>query len=125
MAEERSDRGDALLALGDLYRLRERFADAIGAYDRALEHNPALSETDWSFFYRRGIALERNKQWDRAEADLKHALELNPDHAQLLNYLGYSWLDRGENLAEAQAMIEKAVSLQPQDGFIIDSLGWA
>jgi tetratricopeptide (TPR) repeat protein len=125
MAEERPDRSDPLIALGDLYRQEERFVEAIEAYDRAAERSPALLDSDWSFSYRRGIALERAKRWERAEADLRRAVELNPDHAHALNYLGYSWIDRGENLAQAQAMIEKAVSLMPEDGYIIDSLGWA
>ncbi|HET8726626.1 MAG TPA: tetratricopeptide repeat protein, partial [Alphaproteobacteria bacterium] len=125
MVQERPEHGDVYIALGDLHRRHERFEEAIAAYDEALEREPMLAETDWSFFYRRGIALERAREWQRAEADLQHAIELNPEHAHLLNYLGYSWIDRGENLVEAQAMIEKAVALMPEDGFIIDSLGWA
>jgi Flp pilus assembly protein TadD len=76
-------------------------------------------------FYDRGVALERAGQWDRAETDLKHALELKPEQPLVLNYLGYSWIDRGENLEEGLKMIEKAVELRPDDGYIVDSLGWA
>ena len=79
----------------------------------------------WSLFYSRGIALERSGQWQRAEADLLHALELKPDQPLVLNYLGYSWIDRGENLERGLKMIEKAVELRPEDGYIVDSLGWA
>ena len=64
-------------------------------------------------------------QWERAEADLQHALELKPDQPLVLNYLGYSWIDRGENLDRGMKMIEKAVELRPEDGYIVDSLGWA
>ncbi len=76
-------------------------------------------------FYQRGIAHERLKEWDQAEPNFKKALELYPDQPQVLNYLGYSWVDRGENLDEALLMIKKAVELRPQDGYIVDSLGWA
>ena len=79
----------------------------------------------WTLFYDRGVALERSGQWERAEADLLHALELKPDQPLVLNYLGYSWIDRGENLDRGMKMIEKAVELRPEDGYIVDSLGWA
>ena len=78
----------------------------------------------WSLYYSRGIALERSGQWKRAEADLEHALELKPDQPLVLNYLGYSWIDRGENLDRGLKMIQKAVELRPEDGYIVDSLGW-
>jgi nucleoid-associated protein YgaU len=73
----------------------------------------------------RGIAYERNKEWPKAEADFKRALELKPDQPQVLNYLGYSWVDQGMNLEPALKMIETAVAAAPNDGYIIDSLGWA
>ncbi|MGH6954092.1 MAG: tetratricopeptide repeat protein, partial [Alphaproteobacteria bacterium] len=78
----------------------------------------------WTLLYARGIALERSKQWPRAEADLLRALEFRPEQALVLNYLGYSWADRGENLERAREMIERAVALRPNDGYIVDSLGW-
>ena len=76
-------------------------------------------------FYDRGVALERAGQWPRAEGDLLHALDLKADQPLVLNYLGYSWVDRGENLDRGLKMIEKAVELRPEDGYIVDSLGWA
>src|SRR5205823_650632 len=72
----------------------------------------------WALFYSRGIALERSGQWKLSETDLLHALELKPDQALVLNYLGYSWIDRGENLDRGLKMIEKAVELRPEDGYI-------
>jgi Flp pilus assembly protein TadD len=75
--------------------------------------------------YYRGIALERSGDWTRAEADFKKALEFDAEQAPVLNYLGYSWIDRGVNLREGEGMIRKAVELRPEDGFIVDSLGWA
>ncbi len=124
LASERPDRGEPLIALGDVHRSERRFEDAVAAYDDAAGRTPELSEEDWTFFYRRGIALERASQWQRAETDLQRAVDLNPDHAHLLNYLGYSWVDRGENVAEAEHMIRRAVEMRPDDGYIVDSLGW-
>jgi Flp pilus assembly protein TadD len=111
--------------MGDLLRRDEKFIDAIAAYDKAVEIYGKDGEKNWALFYTRGIALERAKQWDRAEADFKRALEINPEHPDVLNYLGYSWLDRGENLAEARSLIELAYAKSPDNGYIVDSLGWA
>jgi tetratricopeptide (TPR) repeat protein len=116
---------DAVSVLGDLYRDDERFADAAAAYTKALEITGGSSPGDWRFYYVRGIAYERNKEWPKAEADFLKALDLNPDQPQVLNYLGYSWVDQGTHLSEALGMIQKAVSAAPNDGYIIDSLGWA
>jgi Flp pilus assembly protein TadD len=110
-------------ALGDFLRIDERYREAVTAYDTA--HDRAADEADWRLYYTRGIALERAKLWDRAESDFLKALELEPDQPLVLNYLGYSWIEQGQNLARAKAMIEKAVAQRPQDGFIADSLGWA
>ena len=124
MAAERPERSEPMIAVGDIHRSGERFDEAVAAYDDARARAPDLLANDWTFYYRRGIALERASQWPRAEADLQHAISLNPENAHLLNYLGYSWIDRGENLAEAEDMVRRAVAMLPNDGFIIDSLGW-
>ena len=79
----------------------------------------------WTVFYFRGIALERSKQWERAEADFRRAIALNPDQPLVLNYLGYSMIDKRIKLPEAMSMIRKAVELKPNDGYVVDSLGWA
>src|SRR5207249_8247460 len=84
----------------------------------------APAESDWALFYTRGTVLERSGQWPRAEADFLKALELHPDQPYVLNYLGYSWIERGQNVQKATEMIQKAVAQQPTAGFIIDSLGW-
>jgi tetratricopeptide (TPR) repeat protein len=125
MADERPRRADALVALGDLHRRDERFAEAEAAYAEAIRRLPAVGREAWRLLYARGMALERLKRWDEAEAALKRALELEPDQPLVLNYLGYSWVDQGRNLDEAKAMLHKAVELRPEDGFIVDSLGWA
>ena len=109
---------------GDLLRAKQRFAEAIGAYDRAIARIKTPGPTDWLVYYDRGICYERSRQWTKAEADFKHALTLAPDQPFVLNYLGYSWADMGQNLAQARAMIDKAVQNRPNDGAIVDSLGW-
>ncbi len=116
---------EALSVLGDLQRTDEKYADAAASYTKALQLSGGEKPGDWRFYYVRGIAYERNKQWPKAEADFKRALELNPDQPQVLNYLGYSWVDQGINLLPALDMIQKAVAASPNDGYIIDSLGWA
>jgi tetratricopeptide (TPR) repeat protein len=116
---------EAAIQLGNIYRANDRFADAAAAYSRGIAAIKDPELADWRIFYYRGVSLERSKRWPEAEADFKEALKLNPDQPQVLNYLGYSWVDRGENLDEALNMIKKAVALSPNDGYIVDSLGWA
>lgn len=114
----------AYLALGGVHAGAENYADAAKVYDRAVERLKSPTKADWSIFYQRGIAYERLKQWPKAEPNFRKALELFPDQPQVLNYLGYSWIDMNMNLEEGLDMIKKAVDLRPSDGFIIDSLGW-
>lgn len=112
--------------MGDVLRARKRFAEAAEAYDAALALLPTPRQARaWSLLYARGIARERSGRWPEAEADFVAALELNPEQPYVLNYLAYTWIDRGENLARGKAMLERAVELRPNDGHIIDSLGWA
>src|SRR3546814_593627 len=122
MIEERPARPDAARALGDVLRVESDFEGTVEAYDMAVER--AGEDVDWRLLYTRGIALERSKQWERAERDFLKALELEPDQPLVLNYLGYSWVEQGENLERARDMIERAVAQRPEDGFITDSLGW-
>ena len=126
MATENPKLTGAEVQLGDILREKKRFSEAVAAYDEAIRRAAAdgLPER-WQLFYDRGVALERAGQWPRAEADLLHALKLEPEQPFVLNYLGYSWIDRGENLDRGLKMIEKAVALKPGDGYILDSLGWA
>ena len=124
MAKEQPKRIDALVTMGDILRSRERFAEAVKAYDRAFGRITKLDKRHWALLYARGISLERTKLWQRAEADFVKALEFNPDQPYLLNYLGYSWVERGVHLDQALKLIEKAVKLRPEDGYIVDSMGW-
>jgi tetratricopeptide (TPR) repeat protein len=126
MAAENPNSIGALVSLGDILRAKKRFAEAADAYDEAIRRTEAAHLPEkWTLFYDRGVARERSGQWEKAEADLLKALDLKPDQPMVLNYLGYSWIDRGENLDRGMKMIEKAVELRPDDGYIVDSLGWA
>ncbi len=112
------------LALADAMRRDEKYVDAIASYDAALALIPKPEARHWVLYYSRAICKERQKEWAGAEADFRQALVLQPDQPQVLNYLGYSFLDRNENLDEALAMIERAVAAEPESGYIIDSLAW-
>lgn len=125
LSAERPERTDAITRLGDIYRYSKRYAEAIPAYTTALERIGTPQERHWPLLYARAMCFEKTKQWQQAEADLQTALKLRPDEPSLLNFLGYSWIDRGENLPKARAMVERAVELRPRDGYIVDSLGWA
>jgi tetratricopeptide (TPR) repeat protein len=125
MVGEETARPDVLVNLGDILRSKKRFGESVEAYDKAISRIGAMRKRHWTLLYSRGIALERSKQWPRAEKDFLAALELNPDQPYVLNYLGYSWVDQGIKLDRAKTMIQRAVELRPNDGYIVDSLGWA
>ena len=112
-------------ALGDAYRTVERWNDASAAYDKALALVQPVAQKDWPLYYSRAVAEERAHRWDAAETDLQTALKLSPDQPEVLNYLGYSWVDQGTHIPQALAMLEKARQLRPFDGYIVDSVGWA
>lgn len=113
---------EARTTLSDLLRVNEQFPEAIAILDSLIASSPS---PDWQLYYARGQANERSGRWPQAEADLMKALEMRPDEAELLNYLGYAWIDRGERLEQAMGMVERAVALNPRSGAIVDSLGWA
>jgi tetratricopeptide (TPR) repeat protein len=127
---ERPDDLEVVTALANILRVRQDWRNAAEYYSRAIEMVGEPTAAHWTLFYFRGASYERAKDWPKAEADLKRALELVPEsspvgRAQVLNYLGYSWVDMGMNIEEAFAMLQEAVALSPRDGMIIDSLGWA
>ncbi|MHA7885461.1 tetratricopeptide repeat protein [Nitratireductor rhodophyticola] len=115
----------AYLSLGRVYAVQKDFRSAAGVYDRAVARIKEPEREDWSLFYQRGIAYERLKEWEKAEPNFFKALELYPDQPQVLNYLGYSWVDMNIKLEEGLELIGRAVELRPNDGYIVDSLGWA
>ncbi len=117
---------EAIMALGNLERGRKKFADCSQTYTQGIDALPSASDkANWVYFYFRGICEERSKQWGKAEADMRKALDLQPEQPHVLNYLGYSWIDQGINLDDGMKMIKRAVDQRPDDGYIVDSLGWA
>jgi len=112
-------------ALGNIMRGQKRFAEAVDYYTRAIALIDKPEQKHWTYFYSRGTSYERLKKWSLAEADLQRALQLSADQPMVLNYLGYSWIDQSRNLKQGLALIEKAVRQKPDDGYIVDSLGWA
>ncbi len=116
---------EAIVAFGNILRGRKQFAECADVYGKAIANVPKPEKSNWVMFYFRGICYERSKQWPNAEVDLKKALELYPDQPLVLNYLGYSWVDQGVHMDEGMNMIRRAVEQRPDDGYIVDSLGWA
>jgi len=113
---------DARLNLADLLRVNEHYDEAITLLSGLITD---AKEPDWRLFYARGVAYERLNRWPDAERDLEQALKLQPDDPEVLNYLGYSWIDRGVRVKEGMALVEKAVAANPKSGAMTDSLGWA
>src|SRR5271169_4648445 len=117
---------EAVMALGNIERGRKKFADCAQTYTQGISALPEGNEkNNWVYYYYRGICEERSKQWSKAEVDMRKALDLQPEQPHVLNYLGYSWIDQGINLDEGMKMIKRAVDQRPDDGYIVDSLGWA
>ncbi len=126
VVEQNPSDQDAVRALGNVLRSHKLYAEAAEVYSKgiaALGNN--TERRNWRIYYYRGICYERTKRWPDAEADFKKALVLSPNEPDVLNYLGYSWVDMGMHYEKALDMIRKAVELRPSDGYIIDSLGWA
>ncbi len=114
-----------VMRLGNILRVGKQYTDCAEVYSKGID---ALANPDpqaWVIYYFRGICHERGDRWDKAEADLRKALELNPDEPNVLNYLGYSLADRGIKIDEALRMLRRAVEKRPDDGYSMDSLGWA
>lgn len=116
---------ESIMALGNVERARKKFAECSETYADGVKELQGTEKNAWVFYYFRGICEERSKQWPKAEASMKKALELQPEQPHVLNYLGYSWIDRGVNLDEGMKLIRRAVEQRPDDGYIVDSLGWA
>src|SRR5205814_483939 len=106
-------------ALGNIMRGQKRFAEAVDYYTRAIALIDKPDQKQWTYYYSRGTSYERVKKWTLAEADLQKALQLSPDQAMVLNYLGYSWIDQNRNLKQGLGLIEKAVRQKPDDGYIV------
>ncbi|MDB5482199.1 MAG: Tetratricopeptide 2 repeat protein [Caulobacteraceae bacterium] len=113
---------DAQVTLADLLRADERYDESAKVLDGLIAAKG--DAVDWKLLYMRAVDYEESNRWADAERDLQTALKKRPNEPELLNFLGYSWIDRGVKLPEAISMVEKAVNLQPQSGAMIDSLGW-
>ncbi|MEM9707849.1 MAG: tetratricopeptide repeat protein [Pseudomonadota bacterium] len=124
LSESHGDIPAVHIALGDLFRRLERYEDASPAYNRAIDLIDEPRQAHWVVYFARGITHEREGRWEMAETDFRQALDLNPDQPQVLNYLGYSFVEMQTNMDEALGLIERAVAARPDSGFITDSLGW-
>jgi len=125
MIRQHPDRLESYVTLGDIYRQAERYEEAEKTYRAAIDLiGETIKPHHWDLVYSHAITLERLKRWEEAEPLFLQALDLEPQQPHVLNYLGYSWVEQGRNLDQAQKMIEGAVSRRPRDGFIVDSLGW-
>jgi len=123
---EESGAVEAQLVYADLLRSSGQFTLAAELYSRALESREEQGLVpDWRYYYFRAICYEQTERWEQAESDFQSALLISPNEAEVLNFLGYMWVIRGDNIAEAFDMIERAAAIAPDQGHIIDSLGWA
>ncbi|MDE9449561.1 tetratricopeptide repeat protein [Aliiroseovarius sp. Z3] len=112
------------VALGDTLMQLDRYEEARLAYDQAIAGFTEDLPGQWATYFQRAIALTKLDDWPAAEADFRKALELSPEEPNVLNYLGYTYVERRDNLDEALDMIERAVAARPDSGYIVDSLGW-
>jgi tetratricopeptide (TPR) repeat protein len=125
LAQSHGDIVQVQLALGDMLRRSERYAEALAAYDAGIALLPEPAPWAWPLYFNRGVCLERLDRFEEGIPSFRTALALSPNQASVLNYLGYTWIDRGENMEEGLALIEAAVNAAPNQGYIIDSLAWA
>ena len=116
------DDSDAQTLLANLLITAKDYDASVKVLDKLIAANTA--KPNWRLNYFRAMAYERAGRWTEAEADLQKALTLAPNQPEVLNYLGYSWADRGEHLPEALQMLIKAYNANPNSGAILDSLGW-
>lgn len=111
--------------LADLYRMLERYSDAADLYGAIARDAEPLQQRDWRLLFAHAAALERAGRWPEAEPVFQRALQLSPDQPEVLNYLGYQWVDSGARVREGLALLQKAAAQRPNEGYIVDSLGWA
>jgi Flp pilus assembly protein TadD len=124
VAQDYPQRPEPLTQLADMQAGQNHYTEATATYGRAIDRLTRPVASDWTLFYQRGVAYDHAHQWTQAEADFLHALELSPDQPFVLNYLAYAWAEQGRNLPRARQMIERAAQLRPNEGAILDSLGW-
>ena len=111
--------------LANFYKNKEYYEESIKYYSLALENIDQNHKLVPKILDRRGTSYERIGDWNSAERDLTESIEILPDQPHVLNYLAYSWVEKKINMDKALEMLKKAVILKENDGYIIDSLGWA
>lgn len=124
IAQDKNDI-DAILTLGGLLHKDKNYKEAAAVYSQAVDATAEPKKSDWALFFSRGVSYDQAKEWRKAEQDLQTSIDLDPEQPMSLNYLGYSWVDRGTAVEKGTELIKKAVDLRPNDGDIVDSLGWA
>lgn len=113
------------LLLADIYRLTGHCGEAVSIYDTVIADREASATVqDWRHVFYRAICLQIAGDWPGAEAGFLQALEISPNEARVLNHLGYNWIVLGERVDEGFALVERAAELAPDNGAILDSLGW-
>lgn len=108
-------------------RSKKKYQEAILFYNKAIDIlEKSTQKTNlWHAYFLRGVCHEMNKDWPKAEKDLEKSIQLRDNYPLSLNYLGFLWVDKGVFLEKGLDLIKKAVALAPDDGAIVDSLGWA
>lgn len=114
------DHPDFLIYLAGMYEEKEEFRDALTLLERAIAVDPDNERA----YFRLGVVYDKLDLKDESIAAMQRTIAINPDHANALNYLGYTYADLGINLDEAEKLIQKALEIKPDDGYITDSLGW-
>ena len=111
--------------IANFFKDNELFEKSIKYYSLALKEINKDHYLYPKILDRRGTSYERLNIWDKAEKDLLESLEISPDQPHVLNYLAYSWVVKEINMDQSIEMLKKAVKLRNNDGYILDSLGWA
>lgn len=124
LTREFADMPNAHVALADAFRREKDYPEAARHYDDAIALFEAENASQWRVYFGRGISRSLSDDWDGAVEDFRKALTLSPNQPSVLNFLGYGFVERKENLDEALDMIKRAVAARPTDGYIRDSLGW-
>jgi tetratricopeptide (TPR) repeat protein len=120
-----SRRRDVVIGVADLYRVNRNYPRAEALYSEVIRADAAAKRSDWRVLFARASAREAANNWPGAEADAVAALAIEPDRPELQNFLGYGWVNRGEKVKEGMDLIRKAVAARPDQGYVVDSLGWA
>ena len=111
--------------LANFYKDNEYYSDSINYYTLALQEIKQDHILFPKILYRRGTSYERIGKWAESEKDLKKSLEILPDQPHVLNYLAYGWVEKNKNIDQSLEMLKRATNMKKNDGYIIDSLGWA